>query len=629
MSSRPQLDRVRTPDNLRHFNEVELQRLCQEIRDELIDTCGRHGGHLGSNLGVVELTVALHLAFRSPDDKILFDVSHQGYVHKMLTGRRDSLRETLRQTGGCSGFLQRDESVHDAFGAGHAGTILSAAVGFAAARDRKGGKEKVVAVVGDGAFGCGITLEALNAAADTTKDLIVVLNDNKMSISPNVGSLAGYLNRLITDRRYNTFRDSLRDLVHRIPRIGDRVVAAATKLEEAAKSLVVPGVIFEELGFRYIGPIDGHDLPQLIATLRSVRELPGAPVLLHVLTEKGRGFGPANKDPERCHGFKKKEVANPESDPVSPCQKSGLAFSNSFAENLTRLAKRDSRVVAITAGMLSGTGLNAFKDKHPTRVYDVGIAEEHASIFAAGMAAGGLRPVVAIYCTFLQRAMDCVFHDVCLQELPVMFCCDRAGLVEDGPTHHGIQDLGFWIALPGLAVMAPRDTTELGLMMDLGLLLDGPSLIRYPKSDSTDLCLPRAPLEIGRSEVLIEGSDVALWTAGRDVDLALETAKLLTAKGLKVKVVNARFLKPFDAEALRADAALMPVVTIEEHVVDTGLGCIAAGVLAEMPHKGLFRRGLPAAIVTWGKPADLRRQHRLDPESLAADTLAFIARRKG
>lgn len=404
------LDNINQPDDVKKLSRKQLATLAQEIRDYLVEICSMHGGHLGSNLGVVELTLAMHYVFDSPQDKFLFDVSHQGYVHKILTGRKEFLK-TLRQTDGCSGFLQREESEHDHFGAGHAGTAYSAGLGFAAARDHKKTGDHVISVVGDGAFGCGVSLEALNNTVETTDKMIVVLNDNKMSISPNVGAMSKYFNRIISDQRYTSFKDQVGEVILKIPRLGERIIQGLQRVDEAVKSIVAPGAIFEELGLKYYGPIDGHDLDELIDLFENAKTN-SKPVLLHVLTEKGRGFDAANLDPEKCHGFKKvTEMDKKESEPIQK-KITGPSFSEVFGKHLITMAKADERVVSISAGMLSGTGMNHFHKEMPDRVYDTGIAEEHATVFSGGLAAGGMRPVVGIYATFMHRALDCVFHDI-------------------------------------------------------------------------------------------------------------------------------------------------------------------------------------------------------------------------
>ena len=616
------LETIKSPEDVKDLSVNDMKKLCAEIRDELIDITGKQGGHLGSNMGVVELSVALHKVFNSPEDKFIFDVSHQGYVHKMLTGRKEYLH-TLRQTDGCSGFLQREESKHDHFGAGHAGTAISAALGFAAARDRKKTDEKVIAVVGDGGLGCGISLEALNNVVESTDDIIIILNDNKMSISPNVGGMSKYLNRIITDCRYNHFKSTMADVVRKIPGIGSSLKNGISKIEEAAKGLLVPGIIFQELGLRYFGPVDGHDISELCNTLEKIKHLK-QPVILHLLTEKGHGFEAAKDDPEKCHGFKKKDISSKDSGPISPVKPSKPSFSAIFGDHLCRIAEKNDKVISITAGMLSGTGMKKFQEKFPERVYDVGIAEEHGTIFAAGLAASGLKPVVGIYATFMQRAMDCVYHDICLQKLPVIFCMDRAGLVEDGPTHHGIIDVSFWRALPDLHILQPRDESEFRNMMDMALDFDLPAVIRYPKAEAFDIEIPRKPLELGKSETIRYGKDAVIWASGRECLHALEVAETLSRKGIEVKVVNARFLSPFDKDALVEDARQMPVISLEDHYIEGGLASICSEILISIDHKGFLPKGLPRAVIPWGKVPDLRSQNNLSCEQISRDIENFL-----
>ncbi len=605
------LDDIGDPADLKRLAAANLPRLASEIRAEIIDVVARNGGHLAPNMGVVELTIALHRVFDSPRDQLVWDVGHQAYVHKLLTGRRAQFR-TLRQTDGCLGFLSRDESAHDAFGAGHAGTALSAALGLAAARDRQDGDGHVVAILGDGSLGCGISLEALNHVAETTRRLIIVLNDNKMSISPNVGAMARYLSHIIAGRRYNQFKRHVRDLVLSIPGVGDNIAHAVARLEEAAKSMLAPGVIFEELGIRYVGPIDGHDLPELIHALTGVKEF-DQPAIVHVVTEKGRGYRHAEDQPERFHGL---ACFDPDSG-KSVKASEGPTFSDAFGEATRALAEAHANVVAVTAAMRCGTGLAAFADQFPERFYDVGIAEEHAVVFAAGLAAGGQRPVVAIYATFLQRALDCVFHDVCLQRLPVIFGIDRAGIVEDGPTHHGIHDLGFLRTLPNLAVLAPRDGAELAAMLAAAYAQAAPVAIRYPRATIPAGLPPSAPLAWGKAEILRPGTDLALWGMGAEAATAWRVAEILAGHGIQAAVVNPRFLQPLDTDLLHAQAATMPVVTIEDHQVESGLAAAVAFALRDRPHAPLRHFGWGRDIVPHGQVSELRARAGLVPEAIA------------
>ncbi|MBN2448884.1 MAG: 1-deoxy-D-xylulose-5-phosphate synthase [Lentisphaeria bacterium] len=618
------LDNIHGPADVQGLDPDELPRLAAEIRQELLDILSRQGGHLASNLGIVELTLALLRAFDLDTDRIVWDTGHSGYVYKLLTGRR-LLMQSLRQDDGCCGFLNRDESPYDVFGAGHAGTAVSAALGLAAARDRLGPEGRIVAVVGDGALGCGTSLEGLNNVIEITNDLVLVVNDNRMSIAPNVGALSRYLSRVIPDERYNHFRKAVSDGISRIPRFGPGLRRLVRRIEEAAKSVLVPGILFEELGLRYIGPLDGHDVVRLTETFQAVRRM-REPVVVHVLTEKGHGYARAAQAPEVYHGTGSFDLAsgiavgNDRTDP-------GESFSDALGDALYNLARNDPTIVAVTAGMCHGTGLKLCREKLRKQFFDVGIAEEHAVIFAAGMAAGGLRPVVAIYASFMHRAMDYVFHDVCLQRLPVVFCLDRAGIVPDGPTHHGIHDIGFWRAVPNLAVLQPADGAELRRMLRQALDHRGPVLIRYPKADAEDLPrrFPRAELEWGRAEVLREGKDAALWGVGRDARTALDIAAALAGQGVEATVVNPRFVIPLDRELLHRQAeAGMPLVTIENHCLEGGFGALVREELAGTDHLRLLCRGWPREVVPWGTEAGIRRKYRMDPEALTADILAAL-----
>lgn len=616
------LESIQSPADLKRLSDDQLQTLCGEIRQQLLVTVADTGGHLASNLGVVELTVALLAVFDFPDDKLLFDVGHQAYVYKLLTGRQQAMAQ-LRQTGGACGFPVRSESPYDAFGAGHAGTAVSAALGMAAARDRQGSKERIFALVGDGALGCGSTLEGLNSTVEVTRDLVVILNDNKMSIGPNVGALSKHLNALLSDSSYYRARNRFRDAVEAIPGVGHRLKRFFANLYLAIKNSVLPPArVFQEFGFRYLGPIDGHDLKQLLKTFRNLRDLRDTPLLLHVMTQKGAGYDPAEDDPEAFHGT------------GSFCLETGAArggggapsFSKEFGNSLERLLESNPKVVAITAGTCLGTGLKSVRERHPKQLFDVGIAEEHAVIFAAGLATRGFVPVVAIYATFMHRAMDYVFHDVCLQNLPVVLCLDRAGFVEDGPTHHGIHDLGFWRSIPNLAVLQPADQAELDAMLVLAVASGRPVLIRYPKAEAT--LLPRqTPVAWGRAALIREGGDLAIWASGRETVLALEVASRLAETGIEAAVVNPRFLRPFDAELARELARKQPLVSLENHVVQGGLAECLREAVADLPGTRLLARGWPLEIIPHGSETEMRRRYRLDAESLAADIAAFVTDR--
>ena len=623
MIPRPLLDSIAAPADVRKLADPDLPRLAAELREELIAVVARTGGHLASNLGAVELTIALLRVFDPATDTLVWDTGHQAYVYKLLTGRR-ALFQTLRQKDGCCGFLSRQESPFDAFGAGHAGTAISAALGFAAARDRLGRDSRVVAIVGDGALGSGIALEGLNNIIETTRDFILVINDNKMAIAPNVGALARHLSRMISGERYNRFKGNVREFLTRIPRVGRPLRKGIHRLEEAVKGMLVPGVIFEELGLRYIGPIDGHDLPRLIETFRAASRL-REPLVIHVLTEKGHGYPHAEQAPEIFHGLGAFDPVSGEARPGAAAREAGPTFSHCLGEALCRLVEADRRVVAITAGMCAGTGLRPLREKYPENLVDVGIAEEHAVVFAAGLAAAGFRPIVPIYATFMQRAMDYVFHDVCLQALPVVFCLDRAGVVEDGPTHHGIHDLGFWRSLPNLAILQPADGWELEQMLLRLREHSGPAVVRYPKGSAAALTVAhRAPLAWGKAEVLRRGTDVAIWAVGPEVVLALATADALAASGISAAIVNVRFLVPFDRELFLEHALAMPVVTLENHVTTGGFATLTDELLAGRRSCRIVHRGWPAVVLPWGPENQLREQFRLDRDSLVCDVRNFL-----
>ncbi|HVG26392.1 MAG TPA: 1-deoxy-D-xylulose-5-phosphate synthase [Acidobacteriaceae bacterium] len=601
------LSRIKSPADLKGLSLVQLERLAEEIRERLIQGVAKTGGHIGPNLGVVELTIAMHYVFDTPRDSFVFDVSHQSYVHKLLTGREERF-DTIRQPGGLNGFMLRTESEHDSFGAGHAGTALSAALGMAVARDMAGGSEHVVALAGDAAFTNGISFEALNNVAAQTKRLIIVLNDNEWSIDKNVGAIAEYFHKIATNPTYISLHDRAVGLLEKF---GGRAAAhIAHKAEEAAKGIVGRGMIFEEFGLNYYGPIDGHNLSLLIETFKFLKRQ-NKPVVLHALTQKGRGFSPALESVKKFHGLGPYDPETGETKPAG--QKT---YSEVFAESLTKLANRDSRVVAITAAMPNGTALDLFRPHHPKRYFDVGIAEEHAVLFAAGMATKGFRPFCAIYSTFLQRAFDQVVHDVALQELPVVFCMDRGGLSgDDGPTHHGVFDISYLRGVPNLIHMDPKDEDELQDMMYTALQYGGASAIRYPRGvgpGATVKAEPRA-LEIGRAEVLREGTDVAIFALGAMVAEAERMADLLSAEGQSVAVINARFAKPVDHECIaRFGQSCGLLVTMEDHVLAGGFG---SAVLESLNEQRLdvpvVRVGWPDEFIEHGKVEDLRAKYGL------------------
>jgi len=618
------LGTIHSPADLKCLTAVQMTALAEEIREFLIQTLAKTGGHLGPNLGVVELTMALHTVFNTPEDKLLFDVSHQCYIHKILTGRLDRL-DTIRQPGGLNGFMLRTESEHDAFGAGHAGTALSAALGMAVARDLAGGKEHVIAVAGDAAFTNGISFEALNNIAEQTKRMIIVLNDNEWSIDRNVGAIARYFHRIVTNEHYRSIHDSAARIIERFG--GKTAMTMARKAEEAAKGLLWPSLIFEEFGLQYFGPIDGHNLPLLIETFKFLKTL-DRPVLLHVLTQKGRGYQPALDGQKKFHGLGPYDAETGKTAPA------GLpTYSEVFATTLAELARVDDRIVAITAAMPSGTGLDLFRNVHPKRYFDVGIAEEHAVIFAAGMATRGFRPVCAIYSTFLQRAFDPIVHDVCLQKLPVVFCMDRAGLSgDDGPTHHGLFDIAYLRSVPDLVLMAPKDEDELADMMKTAFELPGPSAIRYPRGQVAGVARKAQPaaIPLGKAEVLKDGTDVAIFGLGPMVGMAGELAERLEAEGFSAAVINPRFVKPIDREVIAeyADRAAA-FVTFEDHVKMGGFGSAVAEVLEELASAvPLVRIGWPDQFIEHGKVDQLRLRHGLSVDAALEQVLPLLRKRQ-
>ncbi len=559
----PLLDRVRTPAELRELDEQDLGQLATELRAEMIDAVSKTGGHLGAGLGVVELTVALHYVFDTPADRIVWDVGHQAYPHKILTGRRDRIR-TIRQGGGLSGFTKRSESAYDPFGTAHSSTSISAALGMAVARDLSGGSNHVVAVIGDGAMSAGMAYEAMNNAGAMDARLIVILNDNDMSIAPPVGAMSAYLSRLLSSKSYRSLRGVAKKMASRFPR---HMETAARRAEEYARGMVTGGTLFEEFGFYYVGPIDGHNLDHLLPVLRNIRDSDDdGPVLVHVVTQKGKGYEPAEQSDDKFHGVSKFDVitgAQAKSAAAAP------TYTKVFADALVREAERDDKIVAITAAMPSGTGLSLFAERFPERFFDVGIAEQHAVTFAAGLATEGYKPFAAIYSTFLQRAYDQIVHDVAIQSLPVRFAIDRAGLVgADGQTHAGSFDIAYLCCLPDFVVMAAGDEQELSRMVATAALLDDrPSAFRYPRGESTGLPAPfdAEPLEIGRGRILREGSTVALLSFGAHLGDALKAGTMLSAQGFSTTVADARFAKPLDEDLVRRLAGEHQVlVTIEE-----------------------------------------------------------------
>ena len=618
----PLLQAIQSPDDVKKIADAELPDLAAEIRHSLITSLSQTGGHLGPNLGVVELSIALHRVFSTPKDKFVFDVAHQGYVHKMLTGRADRIH-TIRTYKGLNGFLLRSESEHDAYGAGHAGTALSAALGMAAARDLAGRDNHVVAVAGDAAFTCGPTLEALNNISETTRKFIVVLNDNEWSIDKNVGAIARYFNALQTHHTYASVRAKAAEFVEKIA--GKTARSIAHRMEEGAKNLLFPNVLFEKFGLRYFGPIDGHDIPLLVRTFEHLKTL-NEPVVLHIITEKGRGYQPALDNPGKFHGLGTYQI-----DDGSTAAANTPTCSDLFGRTVTDIAKNDPKLVAITAAMPGGTKLEIFKKEIPERYYDVGIAEEHAALFACGLATEGFRPFLAIYSTFMQRAYDMIIHDIALQNLPVRLCMDRGGLSgDDGPTHHGLFDIGYLRHIPGLVHMQPKDENEFVDMLHTMAAYDaGPSAIRYPRGPirSTPVKEQRQLLEIGKAEVVADGADVALIGLGTMFEMAERTKEMLEAQGLSVALINPRFIKPLDTEVLETYARKCRVLcTFEDHVMLNGFGAAVIDHLHDAGiHTPVERIAWPDEFIEHGKPDTLHELHGLTAEVAVSKVLARLA----
>lgn len=615
------LTQIKGPQDVKALPEDRLDDLCEEIRQTLIHALSLTGGHLGPNLGVVELTVAMHRVFETPEDKFLFDVSHQGYVHKMLTGRAETIH-TIRTPGGLNGFLLRTESEHDCYGAGHAGTAFSAALGMASARDLKGDSNHVIAVAGDAAFTCGPTLEAMNNVAETTDKLIVVLNDNEWSIDRNVGALAKYFNALQTHPTFSSIRHKASEFVGKVG--GESVRKFAHKVERNTKNLIFPSVLFEKFGLRYYGPIDGHDIDLLIRTFEHLK-IQEEPVILHIITEKGRGYQPATANPGKFHGLGTYKIED-----GSTAAADTPTYSELFGRAVTDFAKKDKSITAITAAMPGGTKLEIFKEEIPERYFDVGIAEEHAALFACGHATQGLRPFLAIYSTFMQRAIDMIMHDMALQNLPVRMCMDRGGLsADDGPTHHGIFDISYLRAIPGLVHMQAKDEDEfIDMLWTMANYDDGPSAIRYPRGAGSG-AQPKADpvlLEIGKGEIIQDGNDIAIISLGHMYSVALETKEKLEALGHSVALINPRFIKPLDADLIVNYAKKCRVVcTMEDHVLANGFGASVIELLNDNEVTTPVKRiGWPDAFVDHGKEPQLRETHGLTAENAVTLVLPYL-----
>ncbi len=620
------LDRVNSPSDLRKLPQEALPELAEELRRFLLSTVSATGGHLASGLGAVELTLALHYVLDTPRDQVVWDVGHQCYPHKVLTGRRDRFH-TLRAYGGMSGFLRREESEYDAFNAGHASTSISAALGMAVARDHRGESLRVVAVIGDGGLTGGMAMEGLNQAGYLGRPLMIILNDNEMSISPNVGALQGYLNRILHGQPYRRFKDEVEHFLRAIPKVGEPMLKLAKQAEHMAKQLLVPGILFEELGFKYVGPVNGHSIPQLVATLREWKDHTH-PVLLHVVTRKGKGWEPAEADPVFWHGATPFSVETGE---VATKKPGPPSYTKVFARALVELARSDERVVAITAAMPEGTGLDTFAKEFPKRCFDVGICEQHAVTFAGGMATRGLRPVVAIYSTFLQRAGDQIFHDVCLMRLPVVFALDRGGLVgNDGPTHHGVFDLSYLRMLPDLVLMAPKDEDELRHMLATALASPLPAAVRYPRGAGYGVAMDGPPrvLPVGKAEVLRHGPDGFVWAIGTMATEAVRAAqRLAAAGGPDLTVVNARFVKPLDAELLASQVRPgARIMTVEENALAGGFGAAVMEAVEALGVAGVaFERvGVPDEFQPHGNQDILRARLDLDVEGIVRRARAFF-----
>jgi len=614
------LSQIDNPSQLKQFSLVQLTQLAEEIRDMIIRSVAKNGGHLAPNLGVVELTLALHYVFDAPYDKFIWDVGHQAYTHKILTGRRTQFH-TLRQFDGISGFPKRSESKYDGFGTGHSGTSISAALGMTIANSLKGTPHRTIAIIGDGSMTGGMAFEGLNHAGDLDKNLIVVLNDNEMSISPNVGALSSFLSRKLSGKTLMYLRRELENFLKSVPGLGSNILNLLRRSEDMLVALFTPGMLFQALDFHYIGPIKGHRLDRLISTFQQVRDLQG-PVLVHVLTQKGKGYAPAERDPANFHGVGPFEISTGKSCSLPAGTQRAPSYTQVFGEAIIRLADKDPKIVAITAAMPQGTGLEAFSTRFPDRFFDVGIAEQHAVTFAAGLAVEGYKPVVAVYSTFIQRAYDQIVHDVCLQNLPVVFAMDRGGLVgDDGPTHHGAFDLSFLRHIPNMVLMAPKDENELQHMLKTAIDYPGPAAIRYPRGNGAGAALDDdfRDLPIGRGEVLREGEDILLIAIGSVVQAAMEAAGCLEQEDIQATVLNARFIKPLDEDLILKWARRTGrVITIEENVLQGGFGSAILEMFQEHSFfpMSLIRLGLPDSFIPHGSQAILRNLYGIDAHGI-------------
>lgn len=623
------LSQIDSPRDLKKLDRSVLPELAKEIREIIIQTVSKTGGHLAPSLGVVELSIALHYVFDTPNDKIIWDVGHQSYAHKILTGRKERFH-TIRQYQGLSGFTRMSESPYDAFSTGHASTSISAALGMACGKELKNDNGKIIAVIGDGSMTGGLAYEGLNQAGDLRKDLIVILNDNEMSIAKNVGVLSSFLSRKLSAKHFVALREELKEFFKSLPKFGDDVYNLAKKSEESFKAFVTPGMLFEAFNFTYFGPIKGHRLDHLIDTLQNVKEM-HKPILFHILTKKGKGYAPAEGNPTYFHGVGSFEIKTGN----GVCPEDTLpSFTEVFGSKLTQLAENDDRIIAVTAAMPEGTGLAAFSEAFPERFFDVGIAEQHAVTFAAGLATEGFRPVVAIYSTFLQRAYDQILHDVCLDCHPVVFALDRGGIVgEDGPTHHGLFDLCYLRSMPNMVVMAPKDENELQHMLITALQHPGPIALRYPRGCGFGVPLSPEPqtLSVGKAEVLVEGSDLVFFAIGATVIPTLNAAERLLRKGLSCTVVNSRFVKPLDKDLVISLAERIPnLVTVEENVIDGGFGSAVLECLADhgIAPKRMLRLGIRDTFVAHGSQKILRTRYGLDVDGIVKAVARMVLGRQ-
>ena len=623
------LEKIESPADVKKLKQNDLRELATEIRQTIVNVISKNGGHLASSLGVVELSIAIHYVFDLPNDKLIWDVGHQSYAHKLLTGRKERFN-TIRRHGGLSGFTKRSESPYDAFSTGHSGTSISAGLGIACAKQLKNERNKVIAVIGDGSMTAGIAYEGLNQAGDThkDKDLIVILNDNDMSIAHNVGALSSFLSRKFSSKTLQEWRKEFGEFLKSLPKIGDDIYQFAKRSEESLKTFVTPGMLFEAFNFEYFGPIDGHNLKHMIKIMENIKNI-NEPVLLHVTTQKGKGYPPAEKNPVYFHGIGSFEVK------TGNCkgQHSVIpTYTEVFGNTMIKLAGKNEKVVAVTAAMPEGTGLVKFSEMFPERFYDVGIAEQHGVTFAAGMATEGFKPVVAIYSTFLQRGYDQILHDVCIESLPVVFAIDRGGIVgEDGPTHHGLFDFSYLRNLPNMVVMAPKDENELGRMLATAIAYPGPIALRYPRGEGIGVCLDEEPepLPIGKGEILAAGDDILILAIGRCVSEAMDAMKILHEKGVFATVVNCRYVKPIDSELICHMAQkISRIITIEEHVLQGGFGSAVLECLCDngISDFSIKRIGIPDTFVEHGPQDYLRSKYGIDANSIVMCAEKLIAK---